>query len=173
MGFLVDFAFYMAVLGVERGGPIGLVAPWRFKTLDFQPEKSNMSPVPADFHENCSFQKSCPSFLTRYLSCFRPGCFKFAFSSFWVGTKKMRDEKLCRFMVVSPREVPSLTFSCPFEILILGQFWRHLQISCPGPPEKVYTNCFRQPYVDKMPAFWRRVWKGTVTQNHKTYLSHL
>ena len=52
MDFLVDFEFYMAVLGVGMG-PIGLVAPWRFKTLDSHPDSSNMGPVPIDFHEFC------------------------------------------------------------------------------------------------------------------------
>ena len=42
--FLLDFVFSMTVVGVRRG-PIGLVAPWRFKMLDSQPEKSNMGPV--------------------------------------------------------------------------------------------------------------------------------
>ena len=41
MGFLVDFEFYMAVLGVGMG-PFGLGAPLRLETLDSQPEKSNM-----------------------------------------------------------------------------------------------------------------------------------
>ena len=50
MGFLEDFEFYMAILGVGRV-PIGLVAPWRFKTLDSQPDSSNMGPVPIDVHE--------------------------------------------------------------------------------------------------------------------------
>ena len=50
MDFLVDFEFYMAVLGVGRG-PTGLVAPWRFKTLDSQPEKSNMGPVSINVHD--------------------------------------------------------------------------------------------------------------------------
>ena len=50
MGFLVDFEFYMAVLGVGMG-PIGLGAPLRFKTLDSQPEKSNMGPVSTDVHD--------------------------------------------------------------------------------------------------------------------------
>ena len=54
IGFLVDFEFYMAVLGVGRG-PIGLVAPLRFKTLDSQPEKSNMGPVSTDVHYFCYF----------------------------------------------------------------------------------------------------------------------
>ena len=64
----------MAVLGVGRV-PIGLVAPWRFKWLDSQPDSSNMGPVLTDFHEICDFLKSCGGFLTLYLSCFRPGCF--------------------------------------------------------------------------------------------------
>ena len=50
VGFLVDFDFYMAVWGVRRG-PIGFVAPWRFKILDSQPEKSNMGPFPIDFDD--------------------------------------------------------------------------------------------------------------------------
>ena len=48
IGFLADFQFCMAVLGVGRG-PIGLVAALRFKTLDSQPDSSNMGPVPTDF----------------------------------------------------------------------------------------------------------------------------
>ena len=74
IGFLADFEFSMAVLGVGRV-PIGLVAPLRFKWLDSQPDSSNMGPVSTDFHEFCDFLKSCAGFLTRYLSCFRPGCF--------------------------------------------------------------------------------------------------
>ena len=105
----------MAVLGDGRG-PIGLVAPWRFKIFDSQPEKSNMGPVPTDFHDFLTFQKSQDGFVTRYLSCFRAGASKFAFSRFSVGTKKNRDEKLRRFVVVSPREVPSSPVSCQFEI---------------------------------------------------------
>ena len=116
IGFLADFEFYMAVLGVGSG-PIGLVAPLRFKKLDSQPEKSNMGPVPTDFHDFLTFQKSQDGFLTRYLSRFRAGASKFAFSRCSVETKKNRDEKLRRFVVVSPREVPSLPVSCPFEIL--------------------------------------------------------
>ena len=65
----------MTVLGVHSG-PIGFVAPLRFKILDSQPEKSNMGPVPTDFHDFCDFAKSCPGLLTRYLSCFRPRCFQ-------------------------------------------------------------------------------------------------
>ena len=72
---LLDSAFYMIVLGVGVG-PIGLVAPLRFKTLDSQPEKSNMGPVSTDVHDFCDFQKSCRGFLTRYLSCFRSECFQ-------------------------------------------------------------------------------------------------
>ena len=73
VGFLVDFEFSMAVLGVGRV-PIGLVAPLRFKWLDSQPDSSNMGPVSTDFHEFCDFLKSWGGFLTRYLSCFRAGC---------------------------------------------------------------------------------------------------
>ena len=75
VGFLFDFEFYMAVLGV-RSGPIGLVAPLRFKIFDSQPDSLNMSPVPIDFHDFRLFQKSCHVFLTLYLSCVRPGCFQ-------------------------------------------------------------------------------------------------
>ena len=75
IGFLVDFEFYMAVLGVGRV-PIGLVAPLRFKWLDSQPDSSNTGPVPTNFHEFRDFQKSCGGFATWYLSCFRPGCFQ-------------------------------------------------------------------------------------------------
>ena len=50
MDFLTDFESYMAVWGVGMC-PIGLVAPSRFKTLDSQPEKSNMGPVSASFHD--------------------------------------------------------------------------------------------------------------------------
>ncbi len=74
-GILVDFELFMPVLEVGMG-PIGLVAPLRFKTVDSQPEYSNMSPVQTDVHDFCDFQKSGRVFLTRYLSCFRPGCFK-------------------------------------------------------------------------------------------------
>ena len=111
----------MAVLGVGRG-PTGLVAPLRFKWLDSQPDSSNMGPVSTNFHKFCDFLKSWGGFLTRYLSCFRPGASQFTFSRFSVGTKKNRDEKLRRFVVVSPREVPSLTVSGPFKILIFRSF---------------------------------------------------
>ena len=121
IGFLQDFEFYMAVFGVGRC-LIGLVAPWRFKMLDSQPEKSNMGPVQADFHDFFIFRKSQDDCLARYLSCFRAGASKSTFSNVLVGTKKLRDEKLCRFVVVSPREVPSLPFSCPFKILIFRPF---------------------------------------------------
>ena len=72
VGFLFDFEFYMAVLGVGMG-PIGLMAPLRFKTLDSQPEKSNMGPVSTDAHDFRIFQKSGDDSLARHLSCFRPG----------------------------------------------------------------------------------------------------
>ena len=115
IGFLADFEFYIAVLGFWRG-PIGFRAPLTFKWLDSQPEKSNMGPVPTDFHDFLTFQKSQDGFLTWYLSCFRAGASKFAFWKCSVETKKNRDEKLCRFVVVSLREVPYSIFSCPFKI---------------------------------------------------------
>ena len=121
MGFLVDFEFDMAVLEIGMG-PIGLEAPLRFKTLDSQPEKSNMVPVSIDFPDFLIFQKSQNDCLARYLSCFRAGASKSTFSSVLVGTEKLPGEKLCRFVVVSPRELPSLTFSCPFKILIFRSF---------------------------------------------------
>ena len=102
VGFLVDFEYYMAVLGVGRG-PIGLVAPLRFKTLDSQPDKSSMGPVYIDFHDFTTFQTSGADSLARYLPCFRPGALRKQFPSVLVGIKKMCDEKLCRFVVVSPR----------------------------------------------------------------------
>ena len=74
VGFLVDFEYSMAVLGVGRV-PIGLVTPLRLRWLDSQPDSSNMGPVSIDFHEFCDFLKSWGGFLTRYLSCFRAGCF--------------------------------------------------------------------------------------------------
>ena len=45
----VDFEFHMAFSGVGTG-PIGLVAPLKFKRLDSQPTKSNMGPVSIDVH---------------------------------------------------------------------------------------------------------------------------
>ena len=74
LDFFAEFAFYMAVWGFGRV-PIALVASLRFKLLDSQPDSSNMGPVSTDFHEFCDFLKSWGGFLTRYLSCFRPGCF--------------------------------------------------------------------------------------------------
>ena len=122
MDFLADFEFYMAVLGFRRG-PIGFIAPSSFKWLDSQPDSSNMGPVPTDFHYFLTFQKSQDGFLTWYLSCFRAGASKFAFSRFPVRAKKNRDEKLRRFVVVSPREVPSFARACPFKILIVRSFF--------------------------------------------------
>ena len=102
--------------------PIGFAAHGRFKILDSQPDWSNMGPVPTDFHDVRLFLKSCHGFLTCYLPCFRPGRPTVGVSSLSVGIKKMREEKLRRFVVVSPREVPSLPVSCPFKILICLSF---------------------------------------------------
>ena len=59
----------MAVLGFRRG-PIGFIAPLSFKWLDSQPDKSNMGPVPIDFHDFLTFQKSQDGSLTRYFIVF-------------------------------------------------------------------------------------------------------
>ena len=115
IGFSADFEFCMAVLRVPSG-PIGFVAALGFKILDSQPEKSNMGPVQTDINDFEHFQKSSRGFLALYQSCFRYAAPRIGFSSFLTGTKKMRDEKLRRFVVVSPPEVPSLSFSCPFKI---------------------------------------------------------
>ena len=115
IGFLADFEFHMAILEVRRG-PIGLVAPLRFKIIDSQPDSSNMGPVPTDVHDFRLFRKRWHGFLACYLLCFRPNRPKVGFSSFLVATKKMRGKKLRRFVVVSPREVPSLLVSWPFKI---------------------------------------------------------
>ena len=136
IGFLTDFEFYMAVLGFRRG-PIGFIAPLSFKWLDSQPGKSNTGPDPTDFHDFLSFQKSQDGFLTRYLSCFRAGASQFAFSRFSVETKKNHDEKLRRFVVVSPREVPSLAVSCPFKILNFRSF---LKVRSPFRSQKLQKS---------------------------------
>ena len=39
-------------------GPIGFLAPLRFKALDSQPEKSNMGSVQADVHDLGLLEKS-------------------------------------------------------------------------------------------------------------------
>ena len=50
VGVLLDFDFGMAALGGPPSGSIGLVAPSRFKTLDCQPEESNMGLVSTDVY---------------------------------------------------------------------------------------------------------------------------
>ena len=135
VGFLVDFEFSIAVLGVGRV-PIGLVAGLRFKWLDSQPDSSNVGPVSIDFHDVRLFRKSCHGFLARYLSYFRPNRLQNGFSIFSVGTKKMRNEKLRRFVVVSRREVPSLTFSCPCKIFFVRPFSKPLRVFLPQSSRK-------------------------------------
>ena len=49
IGFLLDFEFYMAVLGVPSG-PIEFAAPLGFKMLDSQSDSSNIGPVSTDVH---------------------------------------------------------------------------------------------------------------------------
>ena len=115
MDYCSIWNFIWWLLGVGRG-PFVLVAPLRFKTLDSQPGKSNMGPVLVDFRDFKIFRKSGDVSLARYLSCFRPGAPKHRSSIVSIGTKKMHGEKLCRFVVVSPREVPALTISRPCKI---------------------------------------------------------
>ena len=115
VGILTDFKNLYGCFGVPSG-PIGLVAPLSFKLFDSRPQTSNVGPFSIEAHNFRPFQNSCHGFLTRYLSHFRPVGPEFRFSRFSVGTKKMRDEKLRRFVVVSSREVPSLAVSCPFKI---------------------------------------------------------
>ena len=72
----------------------------------------------------------------------RPGNQKSWFSRFSVDIKKLLGEKLCRFVVVSPRRGPSFAFSCPFNIF-------HFRSCLKAPPifllrssQKVYANYF-------------------------------
>ena len=112
----------MAVLGVGRV-LIGLVAPCRFKILDSQPEKSNMGPISTDAHDFWIFPKKLRRLSGPVFVVFSAwSSHKIVFSRFLVETKKLRDEKLCRFVVVSPREVPYSTFSCPFKIFNFRTF---------------------------------------------------
>ena len=79
-------------LGIGSG-PTGFAAPLRFNALDSQPDRSNMGPVPTDVHEFCDWQKSCRGFLTRYLSCFRSGCFQIrSFEGFGRNQKDARQK---------------------------------------------------------------------------------
>ena len=57
VGLLPDFEFYMAVFGIPSG-PVGLVAPLRFKILDSLPDSSNMGSFPIDVHDFRVFRKS-------------------------------------------------------------------------------------------------------------------
>ena len=50
IGFLADFEFCMAVLGVPSGS-IAFAAALGFKWLDSQPDSSNMGPVSNDVHD--------------------------------------------------------------------------------------------------------------------------
>ena len=88
---------------------------------DSQPGKWHMGPVPTDYHDfdfkKKVFLSSCLVFVV-----FSPGRPEVGFSSFSVGTNKLRGEQLRRFVVVSPREVPSLTFSYPFKLSVFRSF---------------------------------------------------
>ena len=73
------------------------------------------------------FRKNVAVSWPGFYRVFCPGASKSAISMFSVGFKKMRDKKLCRFVVVSLREVPYSTVSCSFKIFIFRLFLR-------GPP---------------------------------------
>ena len=75
MDFCSILNFIWQFWGVTSG-LIGFVASLRFKMLDSQPEKFNMGRVSIDVHDVRNFENSCHGFLTRYLSCVRPGGFQ-------------------------------------------------------------------------------------------------
>ena len=138
IGFLLGLEFSGVVWGVGRC-PVGFVAPWTFKTLDSQPGKCHMSPVSIDFHDFRLFRQRCQGFLAWYLSCFRPGRRKVHSSSFSVETEKMRDEKLCRFVVVSPREVHLSPGLCHFKFSDFQSFLKVLPfVLFQSSPESVH-----------------------------------
>ena len=90
--------------------------------LDSHLERSNMGPVPTDFHEIVDFHKNVIASLLCIHRVFGPGASNLTFSTIWVGTKKMCDKQLFRFVAVSTLEVPYSTFSCPFKILNFRSF---------------------------------------------------
>ena len=77
----------MVVLAVGRAS-IGLVAPLRFKWLDSQPVKSDVGPVPIDFHDFHIFFSDKLSWLPGLVFCFRPGRPRFRLPRHSVGTKR-------------------------------------------------------------------------------------
>ena len=136
----------MAVLGARRG-PIGLVAALRFKILDSQPDSSNMGTVWIDVHVFHDFRKGPMASWHGIYRVFSPGASKFAYVRFSVGIKKMRGEKLCRFVVVSPREVPYSIFSCPSKISNVRSFLKALSFACLISGSLVFTKFGHQPLL--------------------------
>ena len=142
----MDFEFYIAVLGVGSG-PIGLVAPLTFKWLDSQPESSNMGLMWTVFYDFCDFQKSCGGFLTRYLSCFRPGCLRIhIFEVFGRNQKDARQKvtpiggginhlEKCLFQ----------PFRVHFRFSIFGHFCRPISFACLESGSVVFTKLGHQP----------------------------
>ena len=92
MGFLVDFQIYVAVLGIGVG-TIGFAAPWRFKTPESQPDKSNIGPCPdkwdREFHEISDFRKVVSPSWHGIYHIFGPVASKFTCSGFSLGTEKI------------------------------------------------------------------------------------
>ena len=57
----------------------------------------------------------------------------------------MRGGKLCRFVVVSHREVPYSTFSCPLKISNYRSFLKALSFACLISGSLVFTKFGHQP----------------------------
>ena len=125
--FLSDFDFFRPELRVRRG-LIGFIVVLRFETPQSQPGKFNIGPVSTHVHDFGSFQGSGHDSGARYLSCFRPGQPKSENSSFPGRTEKLRAEKLCRMMVVSPRD---LNLSAVLCLIKISDFRSFLKISQP------------------------------------------
>ena len=81
IGFLVDFEFYMAVLGVGSGS-IGLVAPLRFKWLDSQPVRLNMGRIWIAVMHFVMFRKVVAAVWRGIYRVCGPGSSRFAFPGY-------------------------------------------------------------------------------------------
>ena len=143
LGFLLDFELYIQILGVRKG-PMGFIAPWRFKALDSQPVKSNMGPASIDFHDFDFFGKVVMASWPGIYSAFGSGVQKYNFRLDRSEPKSCAT-KICRFVVVSPREVHSSSFPCPFDILSFWYFSSSFPVSCLSPFGQVFTKFGHQP----------------------------
>ena len=100
--YILDFS--RLVMGVGRG-PIGLVAVLRFKTLDSQPGNCHMSRVSTDFHVSCCVFRNLHVASEPDVHHIFGLSSQIRFSVTPVWNEKMCEQKTCRFVVVSPREV--------------------------------------------------------------------